>query len=48
VLRHLSLPAIRASMEDEMIFQTFVNRSDDAAEGRAARAEGRSPVWSGH
>jgi enoyl-CoA hydratase/carnithine racemase len=24
VLRHLSVPAIRASMEDEMIYQTFV------------------------
>ena len=48
VLRHLSVPAIRASMEDEMIFQTFVNRSDDAAEGRAARAQGRPAVWTGH
>ena len=48
VLRHLSVPAVRSSMEDEMIFQTFVNRSDDAAEGRAARSEGRAPNWTGH
>lgn len=48
VLRHLSVPAIRSSMEDEMIYQTFVNRSDDSAEARAARAEDRAPVWTGH
>ncbi len=47
VIRHLSIPAIRASMEDEMIFQTFVNRSDDSAELRTARSEGRPPVWTG-
>lgn len=47
VLRHLSLPAVRASMEDEMIYQTFISRSDDMAELRAARAEGREPRWTG-
>ncbi len=47
VLRHLSVPAIRASMADEMVFQTFVNRSDDFAELRAARAEDRPPRWTG-
>jgi len=47
VIRHLSLPAIRASMEDELIYQTFVNRSDDFAEFRAARAEDRAPVYKG-
>lgn len=47
VIRHLSLPDVRASMEDELIYQTFVNRSDDAAELRAARAEGREPVYKG-
>jgi enoyl-CoA hydratase/carnithine racemase len=47
VLRHLSVPAIRASMDDEMIYQTFVNRSDDMAELRAARAEGRDPHYTG-
>ena len=44
VIRHLSVPAVRASMADEMIYQTFVNRSDDFAEFKAARASGeRSP-----
>lgn len=47
VIAHLARPAIRASMDDEMIFQTFVSRSDDAAELRAARAEGREPRYSG-
>lgn len=47
VVSHLSRPAIRASMDDEMILQTFVNRSDDAAELRAARAEGRTPYFTG-
>jgi len=47
VLRHLSLPDIRAAMEDEMIYQTFINRSDDMAELRAARTEGRTPSWTG-
>lgn len=47
VLRHLSVPAIRASMEDEMIYQTFINRSDDMDELRRARAEGRAPMWTG-
>lgn len=40
-LRHLSLPAVRASMAEELIGQTLLNRSDDFAEFRAARAEGR-------
>lgn len=47
VLRHLSVPPIRASMADEMIYQTFLNRSDDFAEFRAARAEGRVPRYTG-
>ena len=47
VLRHLSVPPIRASMADEMIYQTFLNRSDDFAEFRAARAEGREPRYTG-
>src|SRR5215216_6100538 len=47
VLRHLSVPAVRASMVDEMIYQTFVNRSDDFAEFRAARAEERPPRYTG-
>ena len=47
VLRHLSVPGVRASMADEMIYQTFVNRSDDFAEFRASRAEDRPPRYTG-
>jgi hypothetical protein len=34
-------------MADEMIYQTFVNKSDDMAELRAARAEDRAPRFTG-
>jgi enoyl-CoA hydratase len=47
VLRQLAEPALRRSMADELILQTFVHRSDDYAEFRAARAEGREPVYRG-
>ena len=47
VIKHLSLPQVRAAMQDEMIYQTFINRSDDFAEMRAARAENRSPDYTG-
>ena len=47
VIRHLSVPAIRASMEDELIYQTFINQSEDFAEFRAARAERRETKRSG-
>src|SRR3954470_21284235 len=47
VIRHLSVPPIRASMADEMIYQTFINRSDDMAELRAARSEERPPRFTG-
>jgi len=47
VLRHLGEAEVRRSMADELIFQTFVNRSDDFAELRAARAEGREPHYRG-
>ena len=47
VVRHLSVPAVRASMADEMIYQTFVNRSDDFAEFRAAREQERGPKYTG-
>lgn len=47
VIRHLALPQIRASMADEMIYQTFINTSSDFAEMRAARAEGRAPRYTG-
>ncbi|MBA2282923.1 MAG: enoyl-CoA hydratase/isomerase family protein [Acidimicrobiia bacterium] len=47
VLDHLALPAVRASMAEELIAQTFISRSDDMAELRAARAEDRPPLYSG-
>jgi enoyl-CoA hydratase/carnithine racemase len=47
VLGHLSEPEVRSSMAEELIAQTFVNRSDDLAELRAARSEDRPPVYSG-
>src|SRR5262249_60826549 len=47
VIRHLAVPQIRSSMADEMIYQTFVNRSDDAAERRPATAAGRDPRSTG-
>ena len=43
VIRHLAQPQIRSSMADELVYQTFINRSDDLAELRAARAEDRPP-----
>ena len=47
VIRHLAQPQIRSSMLDEMIYQTFINRSDDVSELRAARAEERDPRYTG-
>ena len=47
VIKHLAEPEIRSSMADEMIFQTFLNKSDDYAEFRAARAEDRAPHYTG-
>jgi enoyl-CoA hydratase/carnithine racemase len=47
VLAHLSEAEVRSSMADEMIYQTFVNKSDDTAEMRAARSEGRPPTFTG-
>jgi enoyl-CoA hydratase/carnithine racemase len=47
VIRHLAVPAIRSSMADEMIYQTFINKSDDIAELRAARGEDRAPRYTG-
>ena len=41
VIRHLAVPQLRTSMTDEMIYQTFISRSDDFAEMRAA--PGRRP-----
>ena len=47
VIRHLALPQLRSSMNDEMIYQTTINKSDDFAELRAAHAEDRAPRYTG-
>jgi enoyl-CoA hydratase len=47
VIKHLSEPTLRSSMADELIFQTFINKSDDMAEMRTARAEQRPPRYTG-
>jgi len=47
VIRHLSEPALRSSMADELIYQTFISRSDDMAEMRTARAARRAPRYTG-
>ncbi|MHB8663236.1 MAG: enoyl-CoA hydratase/isomerase family protein [Acidimicrobiales bacterium] len=47
VIRHLVLPQVRTSMADELVYQTFINRSDDFAELRAARDEDRPPHFTG-
>jgi enoyl-CoA hydratase/carnithine racemase len=47
VISHLADPEVRSSMADELIFQTFINKSDDYAEFRAAGAEGRQPHYVG-
>jgi enoyl-CoA hydratase/carnithine racemase len=47
VISHLARPAVAASMEDELIYQTFINKSEDFAELRAARSEGRDPRYRG-
>jgi enoyl-CoA hydratase/carnithine racemase len=47
VLDHLALPEVRSSMAEELVYQTFINRSDDMAELRAARAEGRDATYTG-
>ena len=47
VISQLARPQQRASMADELIYQTFLNRSDDFTEMRAARAEGRNPRYTG-
>ncbi len=47
VISHLSRPEIRSSMADELIYQTFLNKSEDFAEFRAAREEGREPKYRG-
>ena len=45
VIRNLAIEDLRTSMNDEYAYQTLVNRSDDFAEFRAARAEERYPEY---
>lgn len=47
VLGHLATPEVRTSMAEEMIAQTFINRSHDYAEMRRARREERPPRYRG-
>jgi hypothetical protein len=47
VIQHLSEPGVRSSMADELIYQTFINKSSDFAEFKAATAEGRPPHYTG-
>jgi enoyl-CoA hydratase/carnithine racemase len=47
VIRHLGEQDVRSSMAEELIGQTFINKSDDYAEFRAARAEDREPRYTG-
>lgn len=47
VIRHLAQPQIRSSMADELVYQTFINKSDDLAELRAARSDDRTPRYTG-
>jgi enoyl-CoA hydratase/carnithine racemase len=44
-LARLADPPVRASLQEEAVSQTLVQASDDYAEHKAARAEGRDPVW---
>jgi enoyl-CoA hydratase/carnithine racemase len=47
VLQHLSEPSVRASMADELVYQTYVNKSSDLAEFRQAKVDGREPKYVG-
>jgi enoyl-CoA hydratase/carnithine racemase len=47
VIARLAQPEQRAAMGDELVYQTFINKSDDYAEMRAARAESRPPRYRG-
>jgi enoyl-CoA hydratase/carnithine racemase len=45
VIANLASPDVRASMEEELLAQTVLNASHDAAEFRAARAGERDPDY---
>jgi len=47
VIGRMARPLQQASMGDELIYQTFINQSEDFAEMRAASADERPPVYRG-
>jgi enoyl-CoA hydratase len=47
LIRHLTEPGVRVSMDEELVYQTFINKSADFAEFKAARAEERPPRYTG-
>jgi enoyl-CoA hydratase len=47
VISHLADGEVRSSMADELMGQTFINKSDDYAEFRSARAEDRPARYTG-
>jgi enoyl-CoA hydratase/carnithine racemase len=47
IIRNLHEPGVRASMGDELLAQTVLNKSEDFTEFRNARAEGRAPQFPG-
>jgi enoyl-CoA hydratase/carnithine racemase len=47
VISHLARPQIKSSMNDELVSQTFISKSEDLAEFKAARAEDREPRYTG-
>jgi enoyl-CoA hydratase len=47
VIRNLHEPAVRASMGDELLAQTVINKSEDFSEFKTARGEGRAPRFPG-
>ena len=47
VIGRLARPQQQASMGDELIYQTFINKSEDFAEMRAAKSDERPPTYRG-
>ena len=47
VISQLANPEVRSSMATELVYQTFINKSDDLAEFRAAAASGHTPNYRG-
>jgi len=47
VIQHLSRAEVVSSMDDELIYQTFVNKSEDFAEFKSSREQEREPRYRG-